>query len=65
MDYAEKAARFAKLHIKGEPFVLYNAWDAGSAKVILEAGPQAIATSKRPYVSAMSALRDDASRTLH
>ena len=45
MSYAEKAERFAKLHIKGAPFVLYNAWDAGSAKVILEAGAQAIATS--------------------
>ena len=45
MNYAERAERFAKLHIKGAPFVLYNAWDAGSAKVILEAGARAIATS--------------------
>jgi 2-methylisocitrate lyase-like PEP mutase family enzyme len=45
MNQAEKAALFAKLHVKGNPLVLYNAWDAGSAKAILEAGGKAIATS--------------------
>jgi len=45
MTFADKAERFAKLHIKGAPLVLYNAWDAGNAKVILEAGGPAIATS--------------------
>lgn len=39
------AQRLAALHIKGNPLVLYNAWDAGSAKAIAEAGAQAIATS--------------------
>jgi 2-methylisocitrate lyase-like PEP mutase family enzyme len=41
----KKAELFAKLHVKGDPLVLYNAWDAGSAKAILEAGARAIATS--------------------
>lgn len=45
MNYAEKAARFAQLHIKGSPLMLYNAWDAGSAQSILDAGAKAIATS--------------------
>jgi 2-methylisocitrate lyase-like PEP mutase family enzyme len=45
MNRSEKAALFAKLHVKGNPLVLYNAWDAGSAKAILEAGGKAIATS--------------------
>src|SRR5215831_17388312 len=45
MNQSEKAARFAALHVKGAPLVLYNAWDAGSAQAILEAGAQAIATS--------------------
>jgi 2-methylisocitrate lyase-like PEP mutase family enzyme len=40
-----KAKRFSELHVKGTPLVLYNAWDAGSAKSILEAGALAIATS--------------------
>src|SRR6266404_3121757 len=45
MNQAEKAARFAEFHVKGAPLLLYNAWDAGTAKLILEAGAKAIATS--------------------
>jgi 2-methylisocitrate lyase-like PEP mutase family enzyme len=45
MNQNQKAARFAELHVKGDPVVLYNAWDAGSAKAIVEAGAQAVATS--------------------
>src|ERR1700676_774532 len=45
MNQAEKVARFAELHVKGAPLILYNAWDAGSAKAIVEAGAKAIATS--------------------
>jgi 2-methylisocitrate lyase-like PEP mutase family enzyme len=41
----KKAKQFAALHVKGTPVVLYNAWDAGSAKVVLNAGAKAIATS--------------------
>ena len=45
MNQTDKAKRFAELHVKGAPLLLYNAWDAGSAKAILAAGAQAIATS--------------------
>jgi 2-methylisocitrate lyase-like PEP mutase family enzyme len=45
MNQTEKAKRFAELHVKGAPLLLYNAWDAGSAKSIVEAGAPAIATS--------------------
>src|SRR6202011_5084763 len=45
MNQTDKAKRFAELHVKGAPLLLYNAWDAGSAKSILGAGAQAIATS--------------------
>jgi len=45
MNQTEKARRFAELHVKGAPLVLFNAWDAGSAKSIVAAGAQAIATS--------------------
>ena len=44
MDRREKAERFAALHRSGEPLVLFNAWDSGSAKAVAEAGAQAIAT---------------------
>jgi 2-methylisocitrate lyase-like PEP mutase family enzyme len=45
MNQTEKARRFAELHVKGAPLLLFNAWDAGSAKSILAAGAKAIATS--------------------
>jgi 2-methylisocitrate lyase-like PEP mutase family enzyme len=44
MTPAKKAARSAELHIKGSPLILYNAWDAGNACSILDAGAEAIAT---------------------
>jgi 2-methylisocitrate lyase-like PEP mutase family enzyme len=40
----EKAEAFRSLHIKGSPVILFNVWDAGSAKVIEQAGAKAIAT---------------------
>ena len=45
MYQTEKAKRFSELHVKGKPLLLYNAWDAGSAKTIHDAGAKAIATS--------------------
>ena len=45
MNQTDKARRFAELHVQGAPLRLYNAWDAGSAKAILDAGARAIATS--------------------
>jgi 2-methylisocitrate lyase-like PEP mutase family enzyme len=44
MNQASKASRLAELHTQGTPLILYNAWDAGSAKAIAEAGASAIAT---------------------
>ncbi|MCL6707463.1 isocitrate lyase/phosphoenolpyruvate mutase family protein [Pseudomonas sp. R2.Fl] len=41
---AEKAKTFAALHVKGNPLVLYNIWDAGSARAAAEAGAPALAT---------------------
>src|SRR6476660_9345575 len=45
MNQTNKAKRFAELHVKGKPLLLYNAWDAGTAKAILAGGAEAIATS--------------------
>lgn len=42
---AAKARALTALHIKGDPLVLPNAWDAASAFVITGAGAKAIATS--------------------
>jgi methylisocitrate lyase len=35
---------FQSLHVRGHPLVLINAWDAGSARAVADAGAKAIAT---------------------
>lgn len=35
---------FAKLHVPGDPLVLFNVWDAGSAAAVAKSGAKAIAT---------------------
>src|SRR5437588_1518320 len=45
MNQAEKVTRFTGSPGKARPLLLYNAWDAGTAKRILDAGAKAIATS--------------------
>lgn len=44
MDQAERARLFAGYHSKGQPIVLTNVWDAGSARAVAHAGAKAIAT---------------------
>lgn len=41
---SQKAQDFAALHIPGDPLVLYNIWDAGSAAAVVKAGAKAVAT---------------------
>lgn len=45
MQHKEYAQLFTSLHVKGKPLMLYNAWDAGSAKAVAGAGSRAIGTS--------------------
>lgn len=49
---ADLASDFRTLHLKGDPVVLYNIWDAGSAKAVAEAGAKAIATGSAPAAMA-------------
>jgi hypothetical protein len=44
-EQRQAASQLAALHVKGSPLVLYNAWDAGSAKAVAAAGARAIGTS--------------------
>jgi 2-methylisocitrate lyase-like PEP mutase family enzyme len=39
---------FAALHVPGDPVVLYNIWDAGSARAVAAAGAKALATGSHP-----------------
>jgi 2-methylisocitrate lyase-like PEP mutase family enzyme len=39
---------FAALHVPGDPLVLYNIWDTGSALAVAAAGARALATGSHP-----------------
>lgn len=41
---ADAAQTFRSLHVAGRPLVLFNIWDAGSAKAVAAAGAAALAT---------------------
>jgi 2-methylisocitrate lyase-like PEP mutase family enzyme len=43
-----KFATFAALHVPGNPVILYNIWDVGSAKAVVAAGAKALATGSHP-----------------
>ena len=43
---------FAALHVPGDPLVLYNIWDVGSAQAVVAAGAKALATGSHPVADA-------------
>lgn len=43
-----KFETFAALHVPGNPVVLYNIWDVGSALAVVKAGAKALATGSHP-----------------
>jgi 2-methylisocitrate lyase-like PEP mutase family enzyme len=45
---ASKFETFASLHRPGDPVILYNVWDPGSAQAVANAGAKAIATGSHP-----------------
>src|SRR5437763_7969603 len=49
---ASKFEIFAALHVPGDPLVLYNIWDVGSALVVVRAGAKALATGSHPVADA-------------
>jgi len=51
-DQITRAELFAALHKKGDPIVLYNIWDAGSAGAVRDAGAKALATGSAPVAMA-------------
>ena len=40
----DKVETFRALHVPGDPLMLFNIWDAGSARAVADAGAKAIAT---------------------
>jgi len=45
INQLQKAEQFRGLHVRGKPLILFNIWDAGSAKAVATGGAKAIATS--------------------
>lgn len=44
---------FSELHCPGQPLLLYNIWDPGSARKVAEAGASALATSSAAVAEAL------------
>src|SRR3954454_24892310 len=49
---ASKFEAFAALHVPGDPVILYNIWDVGSAQAVIRAGAKALATGSHPVADA-------------
>mgnify|MGYP001556409881 CR=1 FL=1 len=49
---ASKFETFAALHVPGDPLILYNIWDVGSARAVVAAGARALATGSHPVADA-------------
>ena len=45
---ANSFQQFAAMHVPGDPVVLYNIWDSGSARAVAAAGAKALATGSHP-----------------
>lgn len=43
-DQKGRAELFAALHVKGDPLIIFNVWDAGTAKALADVGAKAVAT---------------------
>ena len=46
------AETFAALHVAGDPLILFNIWDAGSAKAVARAGAKAVASGSASVAGA-------------
>lgn len=51
-EQSQKFETFAALHVPGNPVVLYNIWDVGSALAVVKAGAKALATGSHPVADA-------------
>ena len=53
---AEKADRFLALHRPGEPLLMPNAWDVGSARLLASIGFEALATTSSGFAATLGRL---------
>ena len=50
---SDKFSTFSALHVAGDPLVLFNIWDPGSARLVAEAGAKALATGSASVAAAL------------
>ncbi|MCH8683953.1 isocitrate lyase/PEP mutase family protein [Pedomonas mirosovicensis] len=51
-DQFHKAEAFRSLHVPGQPVILFNVWDAGSARAVAASGARALATGSASVAAA-------------
>lgn len=61
-DQAAKARRFLELHQPGNPLLLPNAWDIGSARLLTSVGFHAIATTSSGHAATLGLLDGSVTR---
>jgi 2-methylisocitrate lyase-like PEP mutase family enzyme len=55
-EQAQKATRFLELHRPGQPLLMPNAWDAGSAKLLASLDYEALATTSSGHAATLGRL---------
>lgn len=55
-DSVDKAAHFLELHRQERPLLLANAWDVGSARLLMSLGFQALASTSSGYAATLGRL---------
>ncbi len=61
-DQAAKARRFLELHRPGDPLLMPNAWDVGSALLLASLGFEALATTSSGHAATLGQLDGSVSR---
>ena len=61
-EQAESARRFLELHRPGDPLLLPNPWDAGSARLLESLGFQALATTSSGFAASLGRLDGSVTR---
>src|SRR6202453_2244971 len=59
---ADKAREFLTLHRPGEPLLLPNPWDLGSARLLASLGFQALATTSSGFAASLGRMDGSVSR---
>lgn len=62
ISQADLAARFLELHVPGQPLLLPNPWDAGSARLLASLGYAALATTSSGFAATLGRLDGQVTR---